>query len=480
MDVLNFIIAYEHTTNVFNLLFGGLTSVLIMMTIIEHYLETNNNEEVSGLLDSEPKSEVGEIQVWDVRDWKGLLNRNIENFVPFFLSIIPFELYIGSTLLFRHNFNAILISILILKYLYLFSRVIHFIGYKIGVKSVRTTGFALSGITNITLSIMVAVVSFLGKGKSQTVMVGVRILTVTIVVVVIKIYSVLTSAHKTKYFDEDTLLSIRLEHMSRNDAENFVPLCGFLPIWILAYIYLESDLISQSEAKVVTCWSLLILYTVLRICYSISYYNRWQPSRSIIYFVGILVLIAYGLSGYGILIRFMRTVTDSTVTFPLACVSLVVVDILRTTAVAFLTGYYRFRREKSTILNPEDCIFAYNEQEEIISVSRSNEISVRAEIPSSLKFLRIHNLDLAFGMLFFYIIFISKITDLTKEKNGVLIAIVTIFVATRFLPLVAEFVKTRYQNQEMFKMVVQLFSLTWLVILLLWSFISMVINITHR
>jgi len=492
-------IEYQHCSNVINWLIGLLLVFLLIMAILEHFsIEIwESTSESSNLLGSEVKRPVGIRQ----KKWNELLQRNVENLIPFFLTKVFLEriCFSNSTLTLHDNFHAIIYSVVGLQFLFIFARLIHAFGHVIEFRFLRTAGFFISALVNIALSIFTVVLSFVGGWPSFLVQSGdtfnlaVRIIAILIAIITIKIYFVLFLLHKVKYYDENTLLEIRLENMARNDVEAFVPLCGMFPIWIAVFYF---EILSASgifpqynfESVFILCFSILIIFVICRLLHTIFYYLAMQPYRTISYYVALICITIFGLAAYGVYINYYRMMKHSPhippdlrkiYYVPLAFFTLTIIELIRSFVVSILTIVYRISLEKR-FLNIEDKMFVSDDGYGNVNIEEERKPDVISLLPTiSEKLQRIHLLDTAFQMLFFYIIYLMSDPLLNEQKIKAIIALGVIFVAFRFLPFISDFAITRTSISSYVKIVGIMISLAALFVLLMWFFIARVIAINN-
>lgn len=399
-------VAYQHTSNVIVFLNSLFLVILILLATWEKYRRFNSyslvagdegnaqprSHEQTGLMDPQGAERLD-------KNWSEVLNRNVENFVPFFLNTVFIYMiaFIGLDPT-NKNFMLTIYSFLAFQYVYLAARVAHAIGYFVpAVKLLRSTGFGLTALINVLLSFMAIVVTFTGDWLPAMQLNGdllattCKIVSIVLFVITAKVHIVLFVTYKVKYYDENLLfaarcvlvaiisqfcyycyfhldfsdlilnsfiyfLTFRLEKIARNDVEAFVPLCGFLFLFIVV-VYSEiasaSPLFPQYNFNpfLVGAFTLLIAFTLFRVAHSIVYYRGIQPFRSIFYVLGLLALNIFGLLCYAIYVDYYSSLqsVDYMTRLTLAIASLYMLDIWRTAVVACLTAHNRMMVEKRAL-----------------------------------------------------------------------------------------------------------------------------------
>jgi hypothetical protein len=232
MNPVSLPIGYHHASNVIIFLNGLLIVVLIALSNWDKYRHFNayslvagdegnahGRGEESGLMDHRSQA-VSDLP--QEKNWSEVLNRNVENFVPFFLTTL-FIRQISFAVLSPTNtqFQLTIYAFLAFQYAYLAARLCHMIGYfNASVKFLRWGGFGVTAVVNALLGVMAIIVTFTGAWTEEQqvngpfLSIACKAASVIVFVLVIKIHTVLFVTYKVKYYDENLLFAARYVFLS--------------------------------------------------------------------------------------------------------------------------------------------------------------------------------------------------------------------------------------------------------------------------
>jgi len=507
LDLQYFPVTFLHIYTVINFGIALWLAILIIMAAVEDFLlETmGNGNEHAGLLSDENHLHSGEVRQ-EKRKWNELLNRNVEFIVPYFITVFFIEnVYFKSIEIIheQNNFYALIYATLAFQIVFLVGRFCHAIGYLVEIYPLRAFGMAISAIANIGLACLAVSMAFIGywpesetdPSKNWTkfapsLNLALRALSILILVIVIKIHVLHFVGYYEKYFQRNLPLALRLEHMARNDAESFVPMCGLLAIWKNIFWMIRDISVTNNQdilpyynfnGFVIACWVILILFVAFRVAYSVFYFRALQPFRTVFYAFGLVALLLWGFLAFGVLVDYTRrfdyeNTKSENYNFKfklmLTFAVLTMLEVLRSVFVSYSTVYFRHRKERQP-LNSEDHVLIFNNG---VIVEKNEDAS--HELATSERLQRIHLSDNAFQLLFFYVInmFMDDPDLYNHPKLIAAIVLASAFVAIRYiLPFTTEFVA----RNPILKLVATFVAVGILLALLVWFFVEQEIYITN-
>jgi uncharacterized membrane protein YecN with MAPEG domain len=159
-----------HAENVVNLLNGLLIIAFILLATLEKYftlpsyVRIGSEDERSGLVDKEAPT----------KNWSEVLNRNIENFVPYCFSLFFLNSLCFPNIQKREDFHNIIYAILGLQYVFFISRISHAIGYMKDHSILRSSGFGVTAAVNVAMSFLGVALSFVEKFPTDEIVNGIQ------------------------------------------------------------------------------------------------------------------------------------------------------------------------------------------------------------------------------------------------------------------------------------------------------------------
>jgi len=305
-------------------------------------------------------------------------------------------------------------------------------------------------------------------------------------------FSILLSLLITKYYvvivrtaiarfsanGEETEQIQRLGRITRNEVESLLPFCVVLSVWIFVVLY-QSATAWNISTSMVGMWSTLLVYTSARIAYCACYYFEIQPYRTVAYAFGHIALGIMLFWTFGLLVQYYNTIPI--VVYELKAVvaisALALIEVMRSIIVGILTGYFRLKEHNFT--NAEDNRVFFKDFNAPDGAGPEEPELPKGDYMLSSILQNIHFSDISIQLIFLWVSFpYQPIMNDLNQANGV-IAILCLFVIFQFFHFGAAVFMVRGQTlTTLVKTGLVGIALLWLIVGLLWAFISRIIQLS--